>query len=124
MTAITTTTTTTATMSPEKPATLSATEFPRFPDLPTELRLEIWTFCLTGRRVFEMDASVTLYRHAVLPTRAKDYDRCQLVWSHRGQTPVIAHVCREAREVAFGRGQVYMMDDEGETDDGGVPCPP
>ena len=100
---------------------MSTSGFPRFPDLPTELRLEIWSFCLPGRRVFELDSPLTDY-HVVFPAGGGAYPR-NLSWPRRGQTPVISHVCREAREVAF-KCHACVTGEKGQTDDHGVPYPP
>ena len=109
---------------------MPTTSFPHFALLPTELRLAIWTLCLPGRRVFELDSLQTKHQAVlpagVCPRGGGPYLR-ELSWPHRGLTPVIAHVCREAREVASNHARhhhAYVMGEEGETDDAGAPYPP
>ncbi len=45
---------------------MAAREFPRFPELPTELRLLIWSHCVPGPQVFEMDIPLS-DNHLSLP---------------------------------------------------------
>lgn len=70
-----------------------ALTFHRFPDLPLELRLIIWRYCLP-HRIVELDTSI----HAI-----GDPFPCGLTMtSHiNGNPPFIARVCRESRAVAL-----------------------
>jgi hypothetical protein len=77
--------------------------FHPFPRLPTELREEIWSFCLPYR-VSEMDYHVPwmAYDESVL----KDEHPCSF-WStskYNARPPLLATVCRESRRVVFRSG--------------------
>lgn len=99
---------------------MSANDFPRFRDLPTELRLKIWSFCIPGRRVYEMDTPLS-DNHATFPAGA---DLPRGLWSSpSGRIPVISRVCREAREAALNC-HVYMTGEEAQTGQDGVSYPP
>ncbi|KAK8136754.1 hypothetical protein PG984_004694 [Apiospora sp. TS-2023a] len=71
---------------------MSASNFIKFPDLPTEMRLEIWSLCLPGRRVVEinMPLSMCLSTSTLEPATVRS-----------NRLPVISRVCRESREVVF-----------------------
>jgi hypothetical protein len=67
-------------------------KFPRFPDLPAELRVMIWSYCLP-HRVVELDVSP---RTILAPVS------CGFLWTTtlNGLPPLISRVCRESRAVA------------------------
>jgi hypothetical protein len=53
-----------------------------------------------------------------------DPDSSYELWSSpSGRTPVISHVCREAREVVL-KGHIYLTGEETQTDDDGLSYPP
>lgn len=99
---------------------MAARDFPRFPDLPTELRLHIWSHCLPGPRVFEMDYPQSDNHHTLPPG---DGYRRELWSSPSGQTPLVSRVCREARSVVVKHHR-YVTDDKAQTDEDGTPYPP
>jgi hypothetical protein len=77
--------------------------FHPFPRLPTELREEIWRFCLP-HRVSEMDYPISWMVYfrmdpkAKLPCSLKSTSICN------ARPPLLATVCRESRRVAFRSG--------------------
>ncbi|RYO99859.1 hypothetical protein DL764_006690 [Monosporascus ibericus] len=98
---------------------MSTNDFPRFRDLPTELRLKVWSFCIPGRRVYEMDAPLS-DNHVTFPAGA---DRPRELWSSpSGRIPVISRVCREAREAVL-KCHLYMTGEEAQTDEDGASYP-
>lgn len=99
---ISTTTTTTSNA-------MAACDFPRFRDLPTELRLQIWSYCVPGPRVVEMDFPFS-DQHLTLPDGGSHRE----LWSSpAGSAPLLSRVCREARSVALHRIQYVINDKEG-----------
>lgn len=75
-------------------AALFAQCFPRFPELPTEIRLKIWKHCLPGPRAVEVD-----------------YGEHSEFLSSKYPPPIALHICRESRaealkhyELAFDSG--------------------
>ncbi len=99
---------------------MSTRSFPRFRDLPAELRLAIWSLCLPGPQVYEMDWPLS-ERHQAFPYG----ESCpRMLWvSRRGLVPVISHVCHEAREVAL-KAHRYVTGEDGQTDGDGASYPP
>lgn len=92
-------------------------DFPRFRDLPTELRLQIWSHCIPGPRVVEMDFPVS-DQHLTLPAGSH-----RALWSSpAGRVPLMSRVCREARSVALNHVQ-YLTTDEELTDEDSTECP-
>ncbi|KAL2193837.1 hypothetical protein P885DRAFT_44425 [Corynascus similis CBS 632.67] len=87
---------------------MSAKVFPRFRDLPVELRLMIWSFCIPRRQVYEMDLARS-EEHLTFPAGAEHPREFRALSS--GRIPIISRVCREARELA-------------QTDEDDVPFPP
>ena len=78
--------------------------FLRFPDLPAELRVMIWSYCLP-HRVVELDLS---------PQALLDPVSCGLLWTStlNGLPPLISRVCRESRAVALqSRPKISETDD-------------
>ncbi|KAJ9137345.1 hypothetical protein NKR19_g8264 [Coniochaeta hoffmannii] len=73
--------------------------FSRFPQLPTEIRLEIWRLCLP-RRVVELGYQVdeTVFDPGELPWW---YRTNHKITDYNTRVPVIARVCRESRQVVF-----------------------
>jgi hypothetical protein len=108
--------------SPTKPPTnaMSANRFPKFPYLPAELRRMIWSFCIPGRRVYEMHTVVGDHHNNILS--GADDEQGGLYSSPSGRFAIISHVCREAREVAL-KSHVYVTGKEGRLDDDGVSRP-
>ncbi|KAK4247526.1 hypothetical protein C7999DRAFT_14464 [Corynascus novoguineensis] len=99
---------------------MSAKGFPKFQDLPVELRLMIWSFCIPRCRVYEMDLART-DEHLTFPAGA---ERPRELWaSPSGRIPIISRVCREAREVVQ-KSHFYLTGEEAQTDEDGVPYPP
>jgi hypothetical protein len=83
-------------------AALSAQSFPRFLELPTEIRLKIWLHCLPGPRAVEVDYG----------------ERSEFLYS-KYPPPIALRICRESRaealkhyELAFhsrpNAGQIYF----------------
>ncbi|KAH6622725.1 hypothetical protein F5144DRAFT_581283 [Chaetomium tenue] len=79
---------------------MAARDFPRFMELPAELRLQIWSHCLPGPRVVEMDFALSDHQLTV-PNGCHR----ELWLSHAGHYPVMSRVCHEARSVALERCQ-------------------
>ncbi|ESZ94752.1 hypothetical protein SBOR_4864 [Sclerotinia borealis F-4128] len=75
---------------------MMATEFHNFPNLPTELRRKIWSFCIPDGRVMELDC----------PSREIFETRCVMGWTSIANAlqPAFSLVCRESRDVAFTNG--------------------
>ncbi|KAI1376060.1 hypothetical protein F4677DRAFT_445774 [Hypoxylon crocopeplum] len=86
-----------------------ATTFPRFQDLPAELRLLIWRFALP-RRVFEIRRETVSIKEDGEPDVTKDLDHD--AWRIRSSDlvavllapPALLSVCREARKYASRSG--------------------
>lgn len=80
------------------------TEFTCFPQLPTELRILIWEFCIP-RRVVEIR---TPRDQVSMPTECSG-----LAWTSEQscRPPVITRVCRESREVASKTGVLMRFDE-------------
>ncbi|RDW81482.1 2EXR domain-containing protein [Aspergillus mulundensis] len=78
-------------------------EFHLFPKLPAELRLEIWRLCLP-HLVLELDNPFSI----VVYIRQR-YFPCilQKTTQINGHKPLIALVCREARDVAYKAGHEF-----------------
>lgn len=83
-----------------------ATEFPRFAELPTELREEIWLYCLPDR-VLELTvpaAHIAFWR----PVRPGPSTKWPCKLSHTSNVnialPLISRVCHEARALYFKTG--------------------
>ncbi|CAI4219742.1 unnamed protein product [Parascedosporium putredinis] len=76
--------------------------FTRFPDLPTEIRLQIWEAALPvrGRRTLHIGQSI-----------GEPY-----CWTARLPMPTLARVCRESRAVVLGRGGVFPSTAAGRAD--------
>ena len=70
-----------------------ALTFPRFPDLPAELRLVVWSYLLP-HRVVELDMST----RAIGPPLPGGLT---LTSTLNGLPPLISRVCRESRAVAL-----------------------
>jgi hypothetical protein len=73
--------------------------FPEFSTFPVEIRCLVWMWCLP-RRIAEIDLP-----HTLLDRK----DSRQACWPNRtiyqnARVPLVAAVCREAREVVFERG--------------------
>ncbi|KAI1860817.1 uncharacterized protein JN550_011279 [Neoarthrinium moseri] len=80
-------------------------DFPQFSNLPTEVRLLIWSLCVPGPRVYEMGTAARRENHNTLPRTAS-------LWSPQaGVTPVVSHVCHEARQVVL-QNRHYLMDQD------------
>lgn len=85
-----------------------ATQFPRFPDLPTELRLLIWAEATRYKRYVVLDppcnsaAACARFLLRWRRYRARGYagDR-RPAWTSRTPPPPLLSVSREAREVAL-----------------------
>ncbi|KAJ4291372.1 hypothetical protein N0V88_005965 [Collariella sp. IMI 366227] len=79
---------------------MATRNFHRFGNLPTELRLQIWSYCIPGPRVVEMDFPVSI-QHLTIPA---GFPRA--LWSSpAGRVPLLSRVCREARSVVLNRVQ-------------------
>ncbi|EAQ84076.1 predicted protein [Chaetomium globosum CBS 148.51] len=75
---------------------MAARDFPRFMDLPGELRLQIWSYCLPGPRVVEMDFTLS-YHQLTVPVGCHR----ELWSSHAGHYPVMSRaVARERFQYA------------------------
>jgi hypothetical protein len=102
---------------------MAACDFPRFRDLPTELRLQIWSYCVPGPRVIEMDFPLS-DQHLTLPAGSH-----RELWSSlAGWAPLVSRVCREARSVALHHVQYVVNDKAGQAgqrdEDGTAYAPP
>ncbi|KAK3938094.1 hypothetical protein QBC46DRAFT_390935 [Diplogelasinospora grovesii] len=86
-----------------------ASTFPRFPELPTELRLTIWRLCLP-HRVAELDSP----DEEDINGEAENCGGCWLTQTSKlnALPPVLTRVCRESRMVAMEHAG-YLIDDEG-----------
>jgi hypothetical protein len=82
--------------------------FHPFPRLPTELREEIWRFCLP-HRVYEMDDPVAFVIYEAFKLGVKT--PCSLMSTSRSNVrpPLLARVCRESRRVAFATEKWVSM---------------
>jgi len=65
-------------------AASSAQCFPRFPELPTEIRLKIWKYCLPAPRALEVD-----------------YGECSDFLHCKYPPPIALQICRESRAEAL-----------------------
>lgn len=89
-------------ITPEKEATAPPTQFPRFQDLPLELRAKIWRICLPSRVISSQEFTIAgeLCFYYDLPVNILELDMLRRV---RDPPPLISQVCQEARkEVLFG----------------------
>ncbi|THV80511.1 hypothetical protein D6D29_06091 [Aureobasidium pullulans] len=79
--------------------------FHPFPRLPTELREEIWRFCLP-HRVSEMDYPIDWMVYDSFGPKPKDKLPCSLISTSisNARPPLLATVCRESRRVALSSG--------------------
>ncbi|KAK7953517.1 hypothetical protein PG996_014410 [Apiospora saccharicola] len=81
---------------------MSASNFTKFPELPTEIRLEIWSLCLPGCRVVEVDIPRwDRYFSRTVPAAG----RLEPTTLQSNRFPVISRVCRESREVVYKRAR-------------------
>lgn len=88
-------------------------QFHRFPDLPTELRLKIWSEATRYKRYVVLDppcnSAIACARHA---RRCRRYNKPgyagdrRPAWTSRTPPPALLSVSREAREVALGTWQL------------------
>ncbi|KAI5863482.1 hypothetical protein GGS23DRAFT_535980 [Durotheca rogersii] len=93
----------------EPESSIAPIAFPRFPDLPAELRLLVWHFALP-RRVFEIRRETVPIKENGEPDTTADLDHDP--WRIRSSDlaavllapPVLLSVCREARKVASRHG--------------------
>jgi hypothetical protein len=97
---------------------IPATDFPRFSELPAELREEIWLYCLPAR-VFELSSpndGVIFWEPGKSIT--KDQFPCELRHTSRMNRvpPLIAKVCHESRILAFKTGAFTSTVDDLPTD--------
>lgn len=97
---------------------MAARDFHRFPDLPTELRLLIWSHCIPGPRVVEMDFPMWNQHLIISPGSLR------ALWSSpAGRVALVSRVCREARSVALNRVRyVTWRKNEDQTDENGTVC--
>jgi len=91
----------------------AATQFHRFPDLPTELRLEIWEAATRFKRYVILDppcntlaVCVRLWLRSHYHEPDNPGDRVSMWTSRRTPPPVLLSVSREAREVALRTWQL------------------
>lgn len=79
--------------------------FHPFPRLPTELREEIWRFCLP-HRVYELDQPIERFVYEVLEEEDENIP-CWLWKTSRSNVrpPLLTRVCRESRRVALATGK-------------------
>ncbi|KAK4952421.1 hypothetical protein LTR10_009227 [Elasticomyces elasticus] len=84
--------------------------FPLFPQLPLELREEIWRFCLPNR-VHELDRPLAENVYDVDEDHPAPchLQRTSLV---NGYPPLISRVCRESRAVAHETGRFLPLDQQ------------
>lgn len=88
-----------------------AIAFHCFPDLPKELRDDIWRLCLPCR-VVELDRLDCGWYHDDPSYSEQPWLRCCLWPTTRANSamPVISRVCHEARSVALRAGHVHFQD--------------
>lgn len=79
----------------------------------------IWSFCVPGRRVYEM-SELSSDNHNTFPTRA--HLPHSLASPPAGVFPVISHVCREARQTVL-KSHIYLTGEDIQTDENGVHYP-
>lgn len=91
----------------------AATQFHRFPDLPTELRLKIWTEATRYKRYVVLDppadsfiAGSRLIRRTDKYAEPGYAGERRPAWTSRTPPPTLLSVSREAREVALGTWQL------------------
>lgn len=93
-----------------------ASSFPRFLQLPAEIRRLIWKECLPKQRLFEID-SAGLMLEFNNTCRGSDWATTQ-----NWKPPIITRVCRESRAVAWETGWIergkYYDDEEDRYNDG------
>lgn len=84
--------------------------FTLFPQLPPELRLEIWRLCLP-HRVLELDYPVddTVFKPGEPPWWYKINHN---ITDYNTRPPVIARVCRESRQLVLETWSVLELDDQ------------
>lgn len=84
--------------------------FHKFPELPTELREEIWSYCLP-HRVCELDVPYDKVVY-LRPGESNGPSPCRLdATTHaNSRPPLVSRVCRESRSVAFKAGQTTTVD--------------
>jgi hypothetical protein len=76
----------------ERPGPDRPTQFPRFQELPAELRLKIWELLVTPRIVVV----------ACMSSQNEEQKRAQLALRpRRPATPVLLHICHESRMLAL-----------------------
>ena len=90
--------------------------FHPFPRLPTELREEIWRFCLP-RRVSEMDYPVDFMVYGSFDPKDKLPCSLRSTSISNARPPSLTRVCRESRRIAFESGKwvSLLMSQEGES---------
>lgn len=95
-----------------------AVEFHRFPELPAELREEIWLYCLP-QRVLELTALVDslIFWRTGKPWSDNKWP-CELFHTSRMNQipPLISRVCHESRSLCFKTGSI-QRDPSEHTDD-------
>lgn len=91
----------------------AAAQFHRFPDLPTELRLKIWSEATRYKRYVILDSPAnSAIACARLIRRTDKYaepgyaGERRPAWTSRTPPPALLSVSREAREVALGTWQL------------------
>ncbi|KAH0171372.1 hypothetical protein KCU67_g2214, partial [Aureobasidium melanogenum] len=79
--------------------------FHPFPQLPTELREEIWRYCLP-HRVSEMDNPANFIVYFTREDDDNDKRPCSLGMTtfNNNHPPLLTRVCRESRRIAFQSG--------------------
>lgn len=87
--------------------TRNSATFTRFPDLPTEIRLNIWRFALRAPRTIMMILKMRKSKEEN-EQRDRDKEMQRLCIEHMGQSavdsakpPALLGVCRESREIAL-----------------------
>jgi hypothetical protein len=84
---------------------MMASSFPRFLQLPAEIRRLIWKECLPKQRVFEIDSAGMLFEEI-----AKKHTCRGTGWAtmQNWKPPIITRVCRESRNVAWETGWIEL----------------
>ncbi|OBT69552.1 hypothetical protein VE03_01110 [Pseudogymnoascus sp. 23342-1-I1] len=78
----------------KQPKSLNLKSFELFPQLPTELRLMVWEFCLPGPRVVD----IRMCRKSIPTSTGELLDVSRFISSV--DHPVMLHVCSESRRLA------------------------
>lgn len=83
-------------------------DFTPFSRLPTELREEIWRFCLP-HRVSEIDYPADFMVYDSIDSKAKLPCSLRSTSINNTRPPLLTRVCRESRRIAFESGKLFTL---------------